>query len=337
MLINDPAAFSLVVPTYNGTPFLRRALDYLRETGFQGQIVLSDNSAPEPRAYVQGCAADYPELSIQVYAYPEATRFLDKLVDTLKQLPSRCVMLHAHDDFFIPQETDACVQFLEAQPAYSVARGLVARVRFERNPRMGPSSPPELRVSMQSMRSYEQDDPLERLIDHVAQFTPTFYSVHRRTNLIECYALTEAATQNVIFFQHLFSAIAALQGKIHTSEWLYYVRQGHPRSWSQTLFDSGDYEHWPRLIVSPHYSRYYGEFRRALCDLAAQRFGADPAAFGSRLDDASISLIRRGFCQVGGGTDEKAHHLERVGNPASPEHAFLRQLANFVLKYPDTY
>jgi glycosyltransferase domain-containing protein len=337
MLINDPAAFSLVVPTYNGTPFLRRTLDYFAEAGFEGQIVLSDNSAPESRAYVERCAADYPGLSIRVCTYPEPTRFLDKLVDTLEQLPSRCVMLHAHDDFFVPEETDACVRFLESQPAYAVARGRVARVRFMRGPGTDPSSPPELRISMQTMRSYEQDDPLERLIDHVGQFTPTFYSVHRRTNLIECYALTEAATQNVIFFQHLFSAIAALQGKIHTSDWLFYVRQGHPRSWSQSLTDSGDYEHWPRLIVSPHYSRYYSEFRKALCDLACERFGADPAAFGTRIDNASIALIRRGFCQIADEPDDKAHYLERAQNPGSPEHTFLRQLGNFIMKYPDTY
>jgi hypothetical protein len=36
--------FSLVIPTFEGTPFLKRTLDYFRHVSFKGKIVLSDNS-----------------------------------------------------------------------------------------------------------------------------------------------------------------------------------------------------------------------------------------------------------------------------------------------------
>ena len=47
MLIEDPLKFALVIPTYEGTAFLRRCLDYLDSVGYPGQIVLSDDSSGE--------------------------------------------------------------------------------------------------------------------------------------------------------------------------------------------------------------------------------------------------------------------------------------------------
>ncbi len=68
-------AFSLVViPTFEGTPFLERTLDYFRDLAFKGRIVLADNSSGEHRKFVAACAGKYPALKLEVLAYPEPIR-----------------------------------------------------------------------------------------------------------------------------------------------------------------------------------------------------------------------------------------------------------------------
>jgi glycosyltransferase domain-containing protein len=332
MLVNDPTAFSLLIPTFNGTPFLTRTLDYFSAVGFKGQIVLSDNSAPEPRAFVESCPRRYPGLAVKVFTYPEPTRFLAKLTHTLQSLSARCVMLHAHDDFLLPEAAEACVQLLEARPEYSAARGRATMFGLERDA----DRPPKLWIIPHTMHAYEQSDPVERVIGHIELYSPAFYSVHRRMNLIECLACTEARTKNVVFFQYLSSAISALQGKIHCSDQLFYVRQKHSKSWSAELY-RGDYEHWPMLITSPRFSQYYLEFRDSLAELVAQRCGVDQGDFRRRLDVAATSLMRRGFCMVDTEDPREDQFRERLSNPGSLEHARVQWLLEFTLRYPETF
>src|SRR6185369_4479508 len=103
MKIDDPTLFSVVIPTFEGTPFLERTLDYFRDLAFKGRIVLADNSSGEHRKFVAACAGKYPALKLEVLAYPETIRFLDKLTATLEKIDSQFVLLHAHDDFMVPQ------------------------------------------------------------------------------------------------------------------------------------------------------------------------------------------------------------------------------------------
>ena len=101
MKINDPAHFSVVIPTFEGTPFLERTLDYFRDLAFKGRLVLADNSSGEHRKFVAACAGKYPELRLEILAYPESIRFLDKMIAALEKIDSRFVLLHAHDDFLV--------------------------------------------------------------------------------------------------------------------------------------------------------------------------------------------------------------------------------------------
>jgi glycosyltransferase domain-containing protein len=332
MNIHDPALFSVVVPTYQGTRFLRRALDYFRRQDYAGSIVLADNSSGEHREYVAACARDYPDLDLHVHLYPADIRFLDKLVATLERIDSRFVMLHAHDDFMVPAAVERCTAFLAQHPEYSAARGRVAMIALSSG---GGSDRIQASLVPHPMRAYEQDDPVERVLDHIERYAAAFYSVHERRQLIESFSLTERSTKNVIFFQYLSSCVSAFRGKIRCLDELFYVRQGHHDSWSGSL-RKGDYEHWPMLITSPDFSRYYGEFRSALCALIASETTLATSEFGARIDSAATSLFRRGYCGTEPDNPEETRFLERVQNPASEENATVRGIVEFAAAYPDT-
>ncbi|MSQ55728.1 MAG: TIGR00180 family glycosyltransferase [Betaproteobacteria bacterium] len=337
MLIDDSRNFALLVPTFEGTPFLRRTLDFLRARRYPGRIVLSDNSSGAHRAFVSGCAADYPELDLLVLQYPESIRFLDKLRASLESIESEFVMLHAQDDFAVPEAMEECVRLLTERPDHSAARGRVAMFALSRMPAADGTSPVGLSFIPHPMREYLQDDPLDRILAHLERYASTFYSVRRRSLLLEAYAVTERDTKNVIFFQYLSSAVAALQGKIACIDRLFYVRQGHAASWSAGLKAARDPEHWPMLITSPHFSRYYCEFRSSLCRMVADRLGVPAGESGPRIDAAAVGLFQRGFCGREIDNPAESQFVKRLNDAASPEQAHVRGLVDFIVRYPDTY
>ncbi len=335
MKIHDPSHFSVVIPTFEGTSFLKRTLDYFRHVSFKGRIVLADNSSGDHRKFVAACSREYPDLGLEVLAFPENIRFLDKMTATLEKIDSQFVLLHAHDDFMVPQGVEQCVAFLAGNPDYSVARGRVAMFALARNA-SEPSGQVAVSLVPHPMRGYEQPDAVERLLVHIERYASTFYSVHRRDSLLESFRLTERATQNVIFFQYLSSCIAALQGKIWCSDQLFYVRQGHADSWSGRL-KNGDYEHWPMLMTSPDFSRYYQEFRTTLAQYVEKNAGVPADAIGPRIDLAALGLFQRGYCGREVDNPEESQFLKRLHGAGSDENRVLTSVIDFTLRYPQTF
>ena len=319
----------------SGTPFLKRTLDYFRHLSFDGRIVLSDNSAGEHKRFVSACVHEYADLQIEIFQFDEGIRFLDKLVATLEEIDSRFVMLHAHDDFMIPAAVERCADFLGRNPAYAVARGRVAMFALAGG-KGSPSGQISVSLIHHPMRAYEQENPVERLLAHIERYASCFYSVHRRENLIESFRVTENDTRNVIFFQYLSSCISALQGKIHCSDELYYVRQGHADIWSGSL-RQGSYEHWPMLITSPGFSRYYQEFRASLCRLVERRLALPAGDIGPRIDEAAVWLFLRGYCGTELDNPDEVRFLGRLNDEKSDEYRLFNGVVDFAVRYGETY
>jgi len=335
MQIDNPDLFSVVLPTFNGTPFVKRTLDYLRHLQFKGRIVLSDNRSGSCREWIASCATAYRDLNLEAFQFDERITFLDKLIATLEKTPSRFVILHAHDDFMVPAAVESCVTFLDRDSAYSAARGRVAMFALTRGDAKA-AAQTSVALVPHPMRGYEQDTPVERMIAHIDRYASTFYSIHCRERLIESFRRTAAGTTNVIFFQYLSSCISALQGKIHCSDELFYVRQGHADSWSGSL-KQNSYEHWPLLITSPDFSRYYSEFRNSLCRLCETTLALSAQDIGPRIDKAAVSLFRRAYCGQELDNPEEVRFIQRLNTAGSAEHALLTAVIDFCLKYPDTY
>ena len=266
------------------------------------------------------------ELAIEFHPYPHGTRFLAKIIETLERIDARFVMLCAHDDFVVPEALERLVARLDADPGLAATRGQVARFKL-----LGGT---DVRLIPHPMKPHPEADPAERVLQHLRDFCPVFYSVHRRELLLESLRLTEAKTRNVIFFQYLSSCITAFQGRIDCTDELFYLRQSHPASWAAVL--NRDYEHWPLLVASPDYSRYYGEFRAALLELlAGTHAGANPE-LGGRLDEAYLELVRRSFCQVGETNPLHDAFYRRLTQPGTREASLLQSVVKFCREYPDT-
>ena len=336
MLIADDRKFTLLIPTFNGSKFLRRTLDYLKDQQYPGRIVIADDSSGEERRFVESVRDNYPELWMEVQLYEKRLPFLRKLCRSLESATSEFVMLHAQDDFVVAEGAEACVRHLDTHADYSAARGRVSMFAMQKKLRSDGSNSFAMSFVSHPMRAYLDDNPVERMLDHINRYASCLYSVHRRKQLLESLARTERDTQSVIFFQYLSSAVTALLGKIACLEQLFYVRHGHPESWSAQLRASGDPEHWPWLITSPNFSRYYGEFKASLVSLANEK-GLGVPQLDAKIDEASVGLFQRGFCGREGENPGEVAFFNKLNDPTTKEHQQVRAIAAFCSAYPDTY
>jgi hypothetical protein len=185
------------------------------------------------------------------------------------------------------------------------------------------------------MRAYEHVSPVSRVLQHIRQYASTFYSVHRRKHLIASFAHTEITKQNVIFFQYLSSCLMAYHGKVSCMNELFYVRQGHSRSWSAAL-KSSSHEHWPLLITSKDFSSQYQGFKRALLDYVYAGASPEPQ-IDRQVDEAAVELFRRSFCGFETDNPDEMAFRSRIDDPVSKENQTLRSIVGFALQYPEAY
>jgi len=335
MRIDDADCFALLVPTYQGAPFLRRLLDFLDTERYPGYIVLSDNSSGEHRAFVESCPARYPGLWLDVQGYAPDIGFLDKLARTLETLTARNVMLCGQDDYVVPQTLETLLGVIEADSGLSCVRGRVAR--FLLRPVAGPAEKPAASVHLNNypMLPYEDPDPVQRVLAHLRGYTSTLYSLHRRERLLDSFRFTDAATRNVIFWQYLSSCVTVALGRVACLDELFLARQIHKRSWSATATDN---EHWPLLVTSPSYSSYYQSFRNALIDFLVRRSGAeDDDGLGASIDQAFVGLFKRTFCGTSQADAANKAFFARLQTAGSAEERFMARITQFTLPYRDTY
>jgi len=334
MLIEDDKAFSLIIPTYEGTPFLRRCLDHLKSIAYPGHIVLADDSSGGHREFVESCASRYPELWIDLHPYEHGTRFLDKLSQSMDRIRARFVMLCGQDDFVVPSALERVVGTLDADAGLSCARGRVARFRIHRKEDATGGDRVGIEFLQHPMHAYREAHAVDRVLAHLRGYSSTLYSIHRRSQLIESFRRTEAATSNVIFMQYLASCITAAQGRVECVNTLFLARQAHAASWAARLMR--DSEHWPLLVASPKFSAYYQEFRSALLELLR----GDPDAgerLGERIDEAFIELVKLGLCRIAGGDPEEAAFYARLTTQGTEEQREADSIVRFALGHPDTY
>ena len=336
MRIEDSDCFSLVVPTYQGTPFLRRLLDYLKAEKYLGHLLLTDNSSGEHREFARSCPAQYPELWLEVHEFDAGIGFVDKLARSLERLAARNVMLCGQDDYIVPEGVEKVVEVMEADPGLACARGRVARFHLRRATGDGLHRTASLDLNKYPMLAYEDADPLRRVLAHMRAYTSTLYSVHRRAQLVESLRATDAATRNVIFFQYLQSCITVALGRVACVDELFLARQIHDQSWSANL--AGDYEHWPLLAAAPRYSEYYMQFRTALIALISTRFPSSAdVTLGNKLDEAYLTLVRRALCRTSESDPANDAFFARLQAAGSRENTRVNGLARFTMPYEGTY
>jgi glycosyltransferase domain-containing protein len=306
---------SIIVPSVaDRARFFDTALGHFATCAVRWPIVVSDHSATEQASVLAGVAARHPGLDLRMLRHPPAMHFLERLAACAEAAQTDYVVLHADDDFMIPAAMESCIAFLDANPDFAACMGRMAWFRA--------AALDKTQVNTIDGRTRAEEDAAERLINHVANFNPTLYAIHRREVFVESCVRTLDFTRNVIFWQYLQSCIAVLRGKLKTLDGLYYLRLHNDVGWRAQLIARRDSSHWPHIAVSPEFSAELGRFKNGLHALLG---GAEPDR-SARIDDACIWLIRRGLCEKTRDPDEAwaAGFLARLLAAGSEEHELLQ-------------
>jgi len=307
---------SLIVPSVAGREvFFERALRHFGECAVRWPVLVTDHSGPGRDANLPAVAARYSALDLRWFRHPPEMHFLERLARCAAAAPTDYVVVHADDDFMMPAAIEASIAFLDAQPGFGACKGRMAFFTIGEDG--------GARVGGSDGRTRAEETPAARVIQHVANFTPTLYAVHRRELFIESCRHALAVTTNVTFWQHLASCITVARAKLKTLDDVYYLRLNNELGWRAQLMARRDPSHWPYLAVSPELSTELTAFKQALLDLVAGDARRD--ALAADLDDACLWLLRRALCErtrEPPEPEEKAF-LERFNAPGSAEQQHL--------------
>jgi glycosyltransferase domain-containing protein len=301
----------LIIPTHNRPHWFGRLLLYYRQVGLNIPIVVADSSQGEPleknRAFIESAGST---LRITHRTFDPSLGFSGKVLPTLADCDSEYVVFCGDDDFMPPSGIAACVEFLRTHPDYAAAHGQTVMFQFPEDAEQRTDPRKGMRCLPYRQRSIEMDDPAVRLLDHLVNYTPTFYSVQRRKVMLADLEKNAKATRDFRFGELLPSCLTVVHGKVKKLDNVVFnVRQEHKTSFNllESSFES--------LLSLPDFSERYMQFREVLTEELARVTGQPASAHTEQVDDAfwgyvgtvlNRSYIRRfgpGYAQWGRSVD----------------------------------
>jgi glycosyltransferase domain-containing protein len=326
----DPRSqtFSLVVPTYNRPVFLQRLLRYYAELRFPHAVVVADSSsgsALEENRKLIGSAQKSLGISHQVFA-PDTSPY-GKLASTLGSLESTYAAVCADDDFIVPDGVARCLDFLEANPQYSIAHGRSTAVLVAE--RSAAAQDSEIwGASTYPQRTIDADSPVERLEDHLRCYTATYYSVHRRLQLAANLRQANDYTVDYRFGELLASCLSIIQGKAKCLDVMYMVRQAElgpaTRKYSEKMLP------WDNLLLLDDFSIRYSRFRGCLAEELVATSGIAAEDAQAVVNRAFLSYLAPNLYAAVGADDWKKERdkatINQLHRPAQRMRRLIRAL-----------
>jgi glycosyltransferase domain-containing protein len=300
--------------------YLKFSLEHLRGCKVHVPILLSDHSEPEQRGVIEQLVGQFPELDVRILHHTRSLHFLERLNECAGAAETDYVVVHADDDFMLPDALSQCVQFLELHPDHVACQGRTFFLSVEL-PNIGRPSPHR---SMSRQESTVED----RIGNHCRNFTATLYAVTRRDAFIRANESALSHTDNVIFWQYLSSCLLLAAGKLRTLDVLYYLRLNNPKGWRASLVRNADPTHWPYLVVAPHFSKELERFKSGLSAALAAMPSMEREAL---IDDCCLGLVRRAFSGTQAIEAAEVEMAKQLQSPMTIEHAIVRYCGSLSL------
>jgi glycosyltransferase domain-containing protein len=216
---------------------LERLLLYLRQVNCPHQVVVADSSSARGRDSNSTVIASVQDhLNIEHQLHDPETGFFPKIARALGKTDSKYSVICADDDFLVPGTVEECARFLEHNPDYAAARGLILSI-YPSN--IAPSIS-KLWTHRLSQHTIDNADPSQRLHEHLREYEATFYSVYRRTQLMRNMELASKRTRDYRFGELLLSCLGIIQGKLKHLNMLHGIRPYNPDS------TTGSHPSWTR-------------------------------------------------------------------------------------------
>ncbi len=280
-------SLSVVLQTYNRPQFLARSLIYYAALRFPYAIIVADSSAESTaQANRQLANTLRHNLNLDYQHYPEDIHVATKTARALELVSSTYAVLVADDDFTVPTSMNQGVEFLESHPDYAVVHGEAAYFVL----RPGAIERGEIAgMGRYTQRTIELSTGSERLINHLASYTTTYYSIHRTEQLRYNWQCAARLHLDYSFVELLPTCLSLVQGKSKKLGGLHIVRQSHSRQTSQTELPRGALD-W---IMNPVWFPQYVSMKDLLAKELARQDEITEEQAGAVVKQAFMTYLAR--------------------------------------------
>src|SRR5713101_5795930 len=166
--------YTLLIPTFNRSAYLRSLLGYLAARRFEYPIHVLDSSSGEALSQNRETIGR-GGLDIVHEVYPPETPFCKKVALAIAPVESTYCSFCADDDVLFTDQLNGLFDVLDANPAFHVAHGYY--VNFK------PGDDFDIWYTVYSSPSITGDDALGRIVEQMNDYQAIFYGVHRTSTM----------------------------------------------------------------------------------------------------------------------------------------------------------
>jgi glycosyltransferase domain-containing protein len=215
---------------------------------------------------------NYPNINYTYIKYPFDKSYLDyysKLADVLSKVDTPYSMLMDNDDFIFPSGLTKSINFLDINKDYVSSRGRIDGIVIKssnKNKKMDGvyGERYDLRFSSVLTTVLDNNKTADRLLNHLSNYSPTYYDVHRSNQLSECFRKLKQINPSDLFIAEMItSCITITQGKINRGEYTYLIRQMNSPGSSAAEEEESKGDCYGRMLNSS-WSTDYNNFRNEI-------------------------------------------------------------------------
>lgn len=275
---------TILIPTFNRYPLLRRLLDFYVSSNFSVKILILDSSSNQidiSEQFLSNKNTQYIKYGSDIYP-------IKKISEGLKNVFTPYVVICADDDLISPRFFEYGIEFLEKNKDFSIAHGesylFDTTSNYDRNVINC--------ISPYYQRSILDETSTERLMNNLNDYATTFYSIHRTENLKRNIDLCYSCKLDYNLSELLLSCLSVINGKVKKINHLYMLRESLGlRYKNYNVIDVFD------RVVSETFSHSYKKFSCCLTDELVRYEDIDFDKAKDVVKKAFWSYLSNGLCR----------------------------------------
>jgi glycosyltransferase domain-containing protein len=272
-----------MISTKNRSDFLIRLLNYYADRGCKHWIYIGDSSeGPHLRNNQEAVAKLQKRLKIRHFRHQGLS-----LPASVRELANSVTTAYAtfisDDDFLISETLNKAVKFLEDNPQYSVVQGEALIFSLKSSGPYGEF----LGTGRYNLRAVEEDSAVQRLKNHLNNYSVTLFGVCRTQDWRRMYREVNTIKDKRFADELLPCSLSVIYGKVKKLNSLYLIRQGHDRR--NILPDLYDW------ITDSYWQPSYNIFSNCLIEALMEQDGISQDIAYRVVKQSFWAYIRRGF------------------------------------------
>lgn len=208
--------FTIILTPHNRPKHLFRVLKYYQT--YDIKIIIVDSSINKYDLWL-------PKSDNIIYHHCPSQAYAKKIKFALNLVTTPYVMLHAEDDFYIPDSIRKCLNFLDKNKEYSSCQGMFTSFCIKEN-----RIKHKISYYFSFRRNVNESLPTNRIISLTNTYFQLFYAIHRTNSLIETFKFAEKKITNLFAIEILIGFSSLIQGKHKVLDDFYGCREIIPNS-----------------------------------------------------------------------------------------------------------